>query len=243
MAGQSNSTVQLDIVPFHLLTGFGFLFGSFTYFIGLTPGSHQSLPAWFQFSFWLITPVQWVNPTQYLSFISWFQFSFFGSFILFHWVNFWFSLIISWSQFSFWHLQSAPMLLHKNTPWHQWLHHSLTLLLKYKHMEYWNITSLIISHNNNNNNKPQKTKQNKTKQKTKATTRPVNSSEHSHMLRMHFLKFDLFFDLWPLNHKLDKQVIADILWCLSKANTLTLLLLPFELVWNLTFLWPLTSSP
>ena len=31
-------------------------------------------------------------------------------------------------------------------------------------------------------------------------------------------------------------------WCLSKANTLTLLLLPFELVWNLTFLWPLTLN-
>ena len=77
------------------------------------------------------------------------------------------------------------------------------------------------------------------------------------MLRLHFVKFDL----WPFNHKLDKEVTVNIflifvqgqhidtatfaIWaclkfdlsltldnfgCLSKVNMLTLLLFPFEVV-------------
>ena len=74
---------------------------------------------------------------------------------------------------------------------------------------------------------------------TEMLTRSVNRTEHSRMLHLYFEKFDL----WPFNHKLDKEVTVNIFYVCPKANTLILLHLPFELVWNWTFLWPLTSWP
>ena len=62
--------------------------------------------------------------------------------------------------------------------------------------------------------KKNKKKEEEEEEEEEEETRPVNRSEHSCMLRLHFVKFDL----WPLNHKLDKEVTIDIFWCLSKVN-------------------------
>ena len=43
-----------------------------------------------------------------------------------------------------------------------------------------------------------------------------------------------FFDLWPLNRRSDKEVTVDTYACLPNTNTLTLLLLSFQVVCNLT---------
>ena len=50
-------------------------------------------------------------------------------------------------------------------------------------------------------------------QLTKMKTRPVNRSEHSHMLHLHFVKFDL----WPLNYKWDKELI-DIFYVFPRTK-------------------------
>ena len=48
-------------------------------------------------------------------------------------------------------------------------------------------------------------------------------------------------DFWPLNNRSDKKVIVDVFKCLFIANTLTLLLLIFNVVYNLILFdpWPL----
>ena len=44
---------------------------------------------------------------------------------------------------------------------------------------------------------------------------------------------------WPLNHRSGEKVTVDIFWCLTPTNTLTVLVLPFKIVQNLTpIFWP-----
>ena len=74
--------------------------------------------------------------------------------------------------------------------------------------------------------------------------------------RVHFLMFGkdkcidsatlviwscLRFDLLPLIRRSDEEVTVDFFWCLTKINTLAVLLLSFHIVCDLTFfdLWPL----
>ena len=52
-----------------------------------------------------------------------------------------------------------------------------------------------------------------------------------------------FSDLWPLNRRSDEEVTVDTYACLPNTNTLTLLLLSFEIVCNLnSFLTPVTPN-
>ncbi len=57
------------------------------------------------------------------------------------------------------------------------------------------------------------------------------------------------FDLWRLNGRLDKEATVDTFACPSMCNTMTLLFLPFEIVyfwgvrkWLLNRLWPLLKE-
>ena len=51
---------------------------------------------------------------------------------------------------------------------------------------------------------------------------------------LHNFQILIFFDLWHLNGRSDKNVTVDTFACLSMCNTLTLLFLPFEILPVLT---------
>ena len=67
---------------------------------------------------------------------------------------------------------------------------------------------------------------------------------HWHCNFCHLSMFEIwpFFDLWPLKHRPDEEVTVNNFGRLSKINMLTLLLFPFEVVCDLTILWPLTLT-
>ena len=63
---------------------------------------------------------------------------------------------------------------------------------------------------------------------------PRQTHWHCYFCHLSLFEIWLFFDLWPLNHRLNGEVTVDNFGPLSKVNMLTLLLFPFEVVCDLT---------